>query len=141
MLKHYKTHKSSIVWLRISLGILFLWLGVLKFLPTVSPAEDIVGRTFMAITLGYIKPPVSLPFLALWECGIAIGLLTGLYLRWVLVLFYLHMLGTFFPLIIFPYETWYIIPLVPTLWGQYIIKNIVLVTAGVVISKHSEGCN
>lgn len=137
MLKPYK----KIIWLRISLGILFLWFGGLKFLPNLSPAEDIVGQTFLALSFGYIKPNVSIPFIAVWECCIAIGFFTRRYLRWVMVLFYLHILGTFFPLFIFPHETWKIAPFVPTLLGQYIIKNIVLLAAGLVIGNAEQPKN
>jgi hypothetical protein len=45
------------------------------------------------------------------------------------------MLGTMTPLILFPAETFVIFPLVPTLEGQYIIKNLVLISAGLVIGS------
>ena len=128
--KTLAANEKGILLLRISLSILFFWLGILKFFPGISPAEDIAGRTFLALSFGYLKPNVSLPLLALWECTIAVGFFTNKGMRWVMILFYLHMLGTFFPLFLFPQDTWQIVPFVPTLLGQYILKNIVLVAAG-----------
>jgi hypothetical protein len=45
------------------------------------------------------------------------------------------MLGTMTPLILFPAETFVIFPFVPTFEGQYIIKNLVLISAGLVIGS------
>ena len=47
--------------LRIALGVVFLWFGVLKFFPNLSPAETLVGRTIEQLTFGVIRPDVSLP--------------------------------------------------------------------------------
>jgi uncharacterized membrane protein YkgB len=131
-MKNYSIRKkvNGTTLLRISLGIVFIWLGLLKFFPGVSPAEDIAGRTFSALSFGYLKPNFSIPFLALWECIIAIGFFTNKGMRWVMILFYLHMLGTFFPLFLFPNDCWAIAAFVPTLLGQYILKNLVLAAAG-----------
>ena len=49
---------------RIALGIVFLWFGVLKFFPNLSPAEDLAARTIEQLTLGMVHPDVSLPVLA-----------------------------------------------------------------------------
>jgi len=132
MLKTY----NGIVLLRLSLGILFLWFGLLKILPFDSPIENIVGRTFITLSFGYVTPNVSIPFLGIWECFIAVGFFLGKYMRWVIILFYIHIIGTFLPLFIFPKETWLINPFLPSLLGQYIIKNIVLLAAGKVIKEY-----
>jgi uncharacterized membrane protein YkgB len=121
------------VLLRISVGIVFFWFGVLKFFPALSPAEDLAGRTIGALTFGLIAPAVSVPVLAAWECAIGIGLITGRFLRGTLILMFVHMSGTVTPLILFPHETWARFPYAATLEGQYIIKNLVLVSAGLVI--------
>src|ERR1035437_3172172 len=65
--------RNGINILRISLGIVFLWFGLLKFFPGVSPAEDIAGRTIATLTFGLIKPSLALPLLAVWECTIGLG--------------------------------------------------------------------
>ena len=119
--------------LRISLGIVFLWFGVLKFFPGLSPAQDLAARTIQVLSFGLVPPPISLPVLALWECLIGLGLIFRRYLRVTLLLLFVQMLGTITPLFLFPQETFIRFPFAPTLEGQYIIKNIVLVSAGLVV--------
>jgi uncharacterized membrane protein YphA (DoxX/SURF4 family) len=125
--------------LRIALGVVFLWFGVLKFFPDLSPAETLVGRTIERLSLGLVQPSVSLPLLAAWESVIGIGLILGRGLRGVLLLLALQMLGTFTPLLLFPGETFSSFPLVPTLEGQYIIKNLVLIAAAMVVGATVRG--
>jgi len=125
--------KNGINILRFSLGFIFLWFGVLKFFHGVSPAEQIAGRTISQLTFGLLKPSISLPLLALWECTIGLGLITGAWLRLTLILLYFQMAGTFLPLIFFPHETFTGSIFVPTLLGQYIIKNCVLISGGIVL--------
>lgn len=131
--------EHGIVLLRISVGIVFFWFGVLKFFPDLSPAQDLAARTIETLTLGIVQPELSLPVLAAWECLIGLGLITGKFMRATLLLLFLQMLGTITPLAIFPDETWQIFPYSPTLEGQYIIKNIVLVTAAIVMGATVRG--
>ena len=125
--------------LRIALGVVFLWFGVLKFFPNLSPAETLVGRTIEQLTFGVIRPDVSLPVLAAWESVIGIGLILGRGLRGILFLLAVQMLGTFTPLLLFPQETFSTFPIAPTLEGQYIIKNIVLIGAAMVVGATVRG--
>jgi len=125
--------------LRLSLGVVFLWFGVLKFFPAMSPAEELAARTIRTLTAGRIGPAVSLPVLASWECAIGLGLLVGRALRAVLLLLWAQMLGTLMPLVLFPHEMFTRIPFAPTLEGQYIIKNLVLITAAVVVGATVRG--
>jgi uncharacterized membrane protein YphA (DoxX/SURF4 family) len=127
--------RYGILFLRVSLGIVFLWFGVLKFFPGVSPATGIATATIERLTFGFIQPEISIIILAIWETLIGLGLITGLFLRLTLFLLFTQMLGTMTPLILFPAETFVIFPLVPTLEGQYIIKNLVLISAGLVIGS------
>ena len=131
--------RHGVTILRISLGVIFAWFGGLKFLPGVSPAEDLASRTIEYLTLGRITSQVSLPLLAAWELAIGIGLLTGVLLRTVLGLMLLQMAGTLAPLVLFPNEVFLHVPYAPTLEGQYIIKNAVLVSAGIVIGATVRG--
>src|SRR5687767_12135771 len=114
--------------LRISLGIVFLWFGALKFFPGLSPAQDLAGRTIDALTFGIIEPNISLPVLAAWECIIGIGLITGIWMRATILLLMLQMIGTLTPVVLFPDEVFLKAPYAPTLEGQYIIKNLVLMS-------------
>jgi len=131
--------RYGVVALRVSLGIVFFWFGVLKFFPGLSPAQDLATRTIELLTFGLLSPGVSLLILATWECLIGLGLITGLFMRATLLLLLLQMLGTITPLFFFPAETFTRIPYAPTLEGQYIIKNIVLVTAGIVLGATVRG--
>ncbi|MFC1936208.1 DUF417 family protein [Chloroflexota bacterium] len=129
----------GITLLRISLGIVFLWFGVLKFFPGLSPADGIATATIEKLTFGLIPPRVSIIILATWETLIGVGLITGLYLRVTLFLLFTQMLGTITPLFFFPLETFTRPPYAPTLEGQYIIKNLVLISAGLVIGTTVRG--
>ena len=69
--------RVGIVLLRVSLGIVFLWFGALKFLPGASPAQELATRTIYTLSGGLVAASVSLPVLAGWECVIGLGLLVG----------------------------------------------------------------
>ena len=125
--------------LRIALAIVFLWFGGLKLIPGLSPAEDLAGRTIERLTFGVVPTAVAVPVLAIWEVAIGVGLLLGKWMRVTLLLLFVQMLGTVTPLILFPAETWVRFPLVPTLEGQYIIKNVVLVSAAIVLGATVRG--
>ena len=125
--------------LRISLGIVFFWFGVLKFFPSLSPAEDLAARTIDVLTFGLMPASISVLILAAWECLIGLGLIFGVFMRATLFLLWLQMLGTITPIFFFPHEVFAHIPYAPTLEGQYIIKNIVLVSAGIVIGATVRG--
>ncbi len=125
--------------LRIALGIVFLWFGALKLVPGGSPAEDLAGRTIATLTSGLVPASTAVPFLALWEVAIGAGLLIGRAMRVTLLLLFVQMLGTITPLWLFPGETWTRFPIAPTLEGQYIIKNIVLVAAAIVLGATVRG--
>jgi uncharacterized membrane protein YphA (DoxX/SURF4 family) len=131
--------KTGIVLLRISLGVIFFWFGFLKFFPGLSPAADLATRTIEIITFGLIPPDVALILLAIWECVIGLGMITGKYMRLTLLLLFGQMAGTLTPLLFFPAETFLVFPIAPTMEGQYIIKNIALVSAGIVIGATVRG--
>jgi uncharacterized membrane protein YphA (DoxX/SURF4 family) len=130
---------NGITVLRLSVGIVFFWFGVLKFVPGLSPADELATRTISTLTFNIVRPDVSRPVLALWECVIGLGLITGWFMRGILLLLFVQMLGTITPLFLFRAETWSIFPIAPTLEGQYIIKNIVLISAGLVIGATVRG--
>ncbi|MFW5753931.1 MAG: DoxX family membrane protein [Marinilabiliaceae bacterium] len=125
--------KNGLFLLRISVGLIFFWFGVLKFFPGVSPAHDLAIRTISVMSFGLLPEFIISNGLALWEVLIGLGLIAGKYLRITLVLLFLQMIGTFFPVFLFPQEVFAKVPFVPTLEGQYIIKNLIIVSAGFVI--------
>ena len=125
--------------LRVSLGVVFLWFGALKFFPGLSPASDLAARTIYALSFGTVPAQVSVPLLAAWECVIGLGLIIGVYMRATLFLLALQMAGTLTPLLLFPSEVFTRVPYAPTLEGQYIIKNAVLISAAIVLGATVRG--
>ena len=124
---------------RLALGVVFFWFGALKLIPGWSPAEELATRTIERLTFSVVSPKTALIVLALWEVLIGLGLLTGRFLRVTLLLLWVQMLGTLTPLVLFPSETFRIIPFAPTLEGQYIIKNLVLIAAAIVVGGTVRG--
>jgi uncharacterized membrane protein YkgB len=131
--------RYGVLLLRVSVGIVFFWFGVLKFFPSLSPAEELATRTIETLSFGLVKPNISLPVLAAWETLIGLGLMTGKFMRATILLLFLQMFGTITPLFLFPNETFTQFPYAPTLEGQYIIKNVVLVSAALVIGATVRG--
>ncbi|MBI3828575.1 MAG: DoxX family membrane protein [Planctomycetes bacterium] len=131
--------RHGVQFLRISLGIVFLWFGALKFVPGMSPAEELAARTIGMLTFGHVTANVALYLLAAWECAIGLGLLLKVWMRITLFLLFVQMLGTATPLALFPNESFLHFPFAPTLEGQYIIKNLVLLSAGMVIGATVRG--
>ena len=125
--------------LRISVGIVFFWFGVLKYFPGLSPATDLATRTIDTLTFGIISGSLALYILATLEVAIGVGLIFGIFLRETLLLLLFQMLGTVTPLFLFTSEAFTSVPYAPTLEGQYIIKNIVIVSAGIVIGATVRG--
>jgi len=131
--------RYGILILRISLGIVFFWFGFLKFIPGLSPAQDLAMRTINLLTFGLIPDKTAILLLAVWECLIGLGLIFGFFMRGTLLLLWVQMLGTIMPIFFFPDEVFTRIPYAPTLEGQYILKNIVLISAGLVIGATVRG--
>lgn len=131
--------RHGVTLLRLAVGVVFLWFGALKFFPGLSPAEALAGRTIQDLTGAFVPATTAIPVLAAVECLIGLGLITGLATRATLGLLFVQMLGTFTPLLLYPTETFVRFPYAPTLEGQYIIKNLVLVGAGIVIGATVRG--
>lgn len=114
--------------LRYALGVVFVWFGALKLFAGASPAEDLVKRTVY-----WFDPGWFFPFLGVWEVAIGLGLLVRPLIRLAVLLLLLQMPGTFLPLVVVPEACWEAFPFVLTLEGQYIIKNLVLIAAALVV--------
>lgn len=113
--------------LRVSLAVVFIWFGALKPLG-MSPANELVARTVV-----WFPPRVFLPILGVWEVLIGICLLIKPLNRAGLLLLFLQMPGTMLPLFLLPDVCFDRIPWIPTLEGQYIIKNLVLISAAIAV--------
>lgn len=131
--------RYGVMLLRVTLGTVFLWFGVLKFFPGLSPAEELATQTIDTLTFGRLSPSVSMVILGSWESLVGIGLILGVFMRVTLLLLLLQMLGAITPLFLYPNQVFNHIPYAPTLEGQYIMKNIVLISAGIVIGDGSRG--
>ena len=120
-------NRVSLPALRISLGIVFIWYGVLKVFGD-SPANDLITKTVY-----WFNPDVFIPILGIWEAAIGLCLLVPSFIRVGLFLLALQMPGTFLPLVLLPEVCFVSIPFNLTLEGQYIVKNLVLIGAAMAV--------
>ena len=126
-------NRHSLSLLTISIGIIYLRIGVLKFFHRYSPAEDLAINTIDKLTFGLISQSLSIMLLAGWECALGIFLITRKWLRTALLLLLIHMVCTFTPLLFFPSVSFKYAPYGFTLVGQYIMKNIIIICAALLI--------
>jgi len=116
--------------LRATLAVVFIWFGLLKPFDA-SPANDLVKRTIY-----WLPPDLFLPLLGGWEVAIGLCLLWRPWVRVGVVLLFIQMPGTFLPLFILPEVCFRRAPFVLTMEGQYIVKNLVLIAAAIVVGSH-----
>ena len=118
----------AILIIRISLGIVFVWFGLLKVIGT-SPVYDLASHVVY-----WLPPELFVPLLGIWEIAIGVGLLLGKALRVVLSLLFLQLAGTFLVLVMRP-ETAFQggNPLLLTMEGEFVVKNLVLIAAGLAV--------
>ena len=122
-------NRISLPVLRISLGVIFIWFGALKPLGN-SPANDVITRTVY-----WFDTDIFIPILGVWEIAIGLCLLYAPFIRAGLFLLALQMPGTFLPLVLLPEVCFVNFPFDLTLEGQYIIKNLVLIGAAIVVGS------
>lgn len=131
--------KNQFRLLRYSIGILFVWFGMLKFFPGVSPAEDLATDTIRILSFGLLQKALSLKLLASLEVGLGLLLMFTKEYRITFWLLLFHMACTIMPLFVLPEVTFKSIPFQLTIEGQYIIKNFVIITAAfVLLFAHRE---
>jgi uncharacterized membrane protein YkgB len=113
--------------LRVALGIVFIWFGGLKVVGG-SPAAELVAATV------YVVPAeVFVPILGVWEVLIGLCLLYRPLIRVGILLLFLQMPGTFLPVVLLPEVVFATFPHELTVEGQYIIKNLVIIGAALVV--------
>ena len=122
-------NRNSLTLLRFSLAIIFIWFGALKPFGQ-SPAVELITKTVY-----WFDPKIFIPILGIWEMLIGICLLFPPLIRIGLGLLALQMPGTFLPLVLLPEVCFINIPFDLTLEGQYIVKNLVLIGAGLVVGS------
>lgn len=131
--------RHSITALRISMGLIFLGFGVLKFFPGVSPASGLVEATITRMSFGLVPPELGLIVTAVLECAIGISLILQ---RWVRLTVYLligELIGILSPLVLLPGRMFSGPFHAPSLEGQYVLKDIILVAAAMVIATQFRG--
>ncbi len=115
--------------MKISLALIFIWFGLLKPFG-MSPEEELIKRTVY-----FFPPDIVLNVLGCWEVAIGIGLLYRPLLRLALLLLLIELPGTFLPLIVLPDVCFHSVPFGLSLEGQYIVKNLFLISAAFVIGS------
>lgn len=124
--------------LRVSIGIIYVWFGALKFFHGYSPAEDLAIQTINRLTFNLVPQPANIILLATWEVAVGMLLIFGVWVKQALVGLVIHMICTFTPLFFFPSLSFQYAPYGFTLVGQYIMKNIIILSAAVVIWPEKE---
>lgn len=119
--------------LRLSAGFVYFYFGFLKFYTDLSPAELLATQTIMRIWPWSVDAHDVLFWLATAETVIGLAFLLNVGLQWMFYVFILHQLGTFLPLVIYPELTFKIAPFAPTMEGQYILKNLISLSAGLTV--------
>lgn len=124
--------RASFPLLRASLGVVFIWFGALKIFAA-TPVGDLV-----ASTLPFLPKAFVVPALGGFEVVLGIGLLVGRYLGVVALLMMAHLTGTFLVLVTQPDVAFQNgNPLLLTMTGEFVVKNLVLITAGLALATWS----
>lgn len=115
--------------LSISIGIVYLWFGFLKFFPGLSPADLLAKQTISLLTFDLLPENIGILLLAIFEVVIGLCLIFNLQLKRIIIAAIIHLVLTFVPVVFFPEISFSKAPFSLTLVGQYIIKNIVIISA------------
>ena len=118
--------------------IIYAYFGILKFFPGVSPADQLATETISSLTFDLIPAAISIKILAFFEVFIALCFIFKI--KWALWLTFCHLVLTFSPLFILT-ELCFSSGLIPTLTGQYILKNLVLTSVLLVLYKELNAPN
>lgn len=119
--------RYGVTLLRLSLAVVFIWFGMLKVVGKTPVAE------LVASTVYFLPAHIFVPVLGVWETVIGLGLLLRVAMRFTLFLLFAQMAGTFLVLIVHPERAFLGNPLLLSMEGEFVIKNLVLVSAGLVI--------
>ena len=122
--------KWGITFLRYSLGLIYIWFGILKPFG-LSPAQELVENT----VYWFDNPKTFVPILGWWEVVIGLTMCIKPLIRVSIFLLFIQMPGTFLPLILLPEVCFSNFPLGLTLEGQYIVKNLIIISAALVVGS------
>ncbi|MET0726616.1 MAG: DoxX family membrane protein [Leifsonia sp.] len=127
--------RYSVPALRVALGLVFLVFGVLKFFPGASPIEPLVVETWSALSFGVVSGYAAMALTASLETVVGITLVTGQFVRFGLVVLAFTFVGILSPLVLFSTELFTAAG--PTLTAQYILKDVVLIAAALVVASRA----
>jgi putative oxidoreductase len=127
----------SVAILRVSHCLVFVVFASFKYVVGASPAQDLAIATVDKLTLGMVNGHSALLFTAITETIIGVTLLTGRFVKVGLCVMAMAMVGILSPLVLFPGQMWG--DHGPTLTGQYVFKDIVLVAGAMVVAAHALG--
>ena len=122
--------KWGITFLRYSLGLIYIWFGILKPFG-LSPAQELIENT----VYWFDNPKTFVPILGWWEVVIGLTMCIKPLIRVSIFLLFIQMPGTFLPLILLPEICFNNFPFGLTLEGQYIIKNLIIISAALVVGS------
>jgi uncharacterized membrane protein YkgB len=127
--------RNAVHALRISIGLVYLWFGALKFFPALSPAEPLATRTLHILTLGFVPNALGILLLATFESAIGLLFLSGRGGALALPMLFAHIAGTALPFVFFPHQLFLRFPYAPTFEAQYIFKNVIMLAAALTIRE------
>ena len=122
--------KWGITFLRYSLGAIYIWFGILKPFG-LSPAQELVENT----VYWFDNPKTFVPILGWWEVVIGLTMCIKPLIRVSIFLLFIQMPGTFLPLVLLPEVCFSNFPFGLTLEGQYIVKNLIIISAALVVGS------
>ena len=128
----------SLLLLRWAVGVIFLYFGALKLVPGYSPAESLVMETIKTLTFDLVPGRAGVAFTGAIECALGVLLLTGWFRRLTIYVLGLELVGILAPLVLLPTRL-FDSPAAPTIEGQYVLKDIILVAAGMVLATTIRG--
>jgi len=131
---HHQFVAHSVAVLRIAVGVVFFGFGVLKYFPGVSPAQNLTEATTHILFFGLVPGRVCMGFVATLECVIGLSLIAGRPMRVAIWLLGAEFVGILSPLVLLPARLFSGPHHAPTLEGQYVLKDIILVGAAMVIA-------
>jgi len=126
--------RYGITALRLTVGAVFLGFGVLKYIPHVSPAEGLAITTIDRLTFGLLPWQIGIVAIATLECFIGICLLANRWMRLAVWMLAVQLVGVLAPIVLLTGRLFSGPHHAPTLEGQYVLKDIILVAAGMVIA-------
>jgi putative oxidoreductase len=140
---HHWLMRYSLPALRISMGAVVFGFGILKYFPGMSPAQDLVLATTHLLSFGLVPAVVpsgvAMALVATLECAIGVLLLSGRWLRLAVCLLTVWLTGIMSPVVLLPERLFAGPHHMPTLEGQYVLKDAILLAAAMVIATAVRG--